>query len=136
MHNLRAVCRGVSLLALLVLAGCGDADSMAEVTGTVRVDGEPMSEGSITLVPANGDGPTAGGQIKDGKYSVRSPKGVMKVSISMPKVVGKKKVYATPDSPEMPVTVEALPPRFNQATELRLEVKGGSNPKDWDLQSK
>jgi hypothetical protein len=58
------------------------------------------------------------------------------LSISAPKVVGKKKVYPTPDSPEMPITAEALPERYNEKTQLTLDVKAGTNTKDWDLEKK
>jgi hypothetical protein len=59
----------------------------------------------------------------------------MKVSISAPKVVGKKKIYPTADSPEMPVTREALPARYNEQTELTLDVTAGTISKDWELTS-
>jgi hypothetical protein len=60
----------------------------------------------------------------------------MKVSISSPKLVRMKKLYNTPDSPEMPWNEEALPKRYNEQTELELDVTPGSNKKDWDLQGK
>jgi hypothetical protein len=34
----------------------------------------------------------------------------------------------------MPITVEALPAKDNETTELRLDVKPGANAKDWELQ--
>ena len=51
------------------------------------------------------------------------------------KVVGTKKVYPTPTSPEMPITVEALPPRYNDNTQLQLEVTSGTVEKDFDLKT-
>ena len=39
----------------------------------------------------------------------------------------------TPNSPEMDVTEEGLPARYNEKTELTLEVKAGTNRKDWPL---
>jgi hypothetical protein len=131
----RTVRAGGVLAALLALAGCGGGKT-AQVNGTVKVDGKPVESGAIMFVPVDGKTSTAGGEIKDGRYSVQVPVGAMKVSISAPKVVGKKKVYPTPNSPEMPVTKEALPARYNEQTELRLDVKPGTNPKDFDLQGK
>ena len=58
------------------------------------------------------------------------------LSISAAKVVGKKKIYPTPESPEMPITAEALPPRYNERNELTYDVKPGQNEKDWDLKGK
>jgi hypothetical protein len=122
------------LLALLALAGCGAKES--RVSGTVTLDGQPIDAGAITFLPSDGQSPTAGGVIQDGRYSVKVPVGTMKVSISAPKVVGKKKIYPTPQSPEMPITKEAVPARYNEQTELQLDVKPGANQKDWDLHSK
>jgi hypothetical protein len=123
------------LLTLLALAGCGD-DKNGQVSGTVQVDGEPVAAGAILFVPVDGQTATAGGEIKDGRYSIKVPVGNMKVSLSAPKVVGKKKIYPTENSPIMPITVEALPAKYNEQTELRLDVKPGKNEKDWDLRSK
>ena len=126
---------GGLVLCALLIAGC-DASKFAEVSGTVTVDGKPVSAGSITFLPVDGLTPTAGGQIKDGKYSVKVPVGPMKVTISAPKAIGKKKLYATPDSPEGTLYAEALPERYNEKTELTLDVKSGSNDKDWELKGK
>lgn len=123
------------LAALMVAIGCSDP-SNGEVTGMVRVEGTPVEKGAITFVPADGQGQTAGGEIKAGRYSVRVPVGKMKVSISMPVEDKKKKLYPTADSPEMWMYREGLPARYNENTELEFEVKSGSNQKDWDLQAK
>ena len=85
------------------------------------------------FIPADGNTQTTGGTIAQGRYQVEVPPGLMKVSISAPKVVGKKKIYDTPDSPEMSVTQEAVPARFNEQTELTLQVIEGKNEKDFDL---
>jgi hypothetical protein len=131
----RGAWAGGVLVALLALSGC-DAGTEGQVSGTVKVDGQPVEAGAIQFIPADGKTPTSGGEIKDGRYSVKVPVGVMKVSISAPKVVGKKKIYPTPNSPEMPITKEALPERYNEQTELTLDVKRGKNEKDWDLKGK
>jgi hypothetical protein len=131
------ILRGAAGVALLLLlAGCGGGADTGEVSGAVQLDGKPVEAGAITFSPVDGKSPTSGCEIKGGRYTARVPIGRMKVAINVPKVVGKKKVYNTPDSPEMPVTAEALPPRYNQKTELELDVKSGSNPKDWDLHAK
>jgi hypothetical protein len=127
---------GGIVVALGSLAGCGGSDSMVKVTGVVNLDGKPIEKGAILFVPVQGNAPTAGGQIKAGRYTVQVPPGTMKVSISAPKVVGKKKLYPTPNSPEMEVTEEALPAKYNERTELKFEVTSGTNQKDFDLRSK
>jgi hypothetical protein len=123
------------LLPIFLVAGCSD-QSNAVVTGMVRVDGVPVEKGAITFIPKDGQSATSGGEIVDGKYSVHVPVGKMKVSISMPKQDKKKKLYPTADSPEMWTYIEGLPARYNDKTELELDVKSGTNNKDWDLQKK
>ena len=86
MRIVRASCGGVLLVILVVLAGCGGG-SIGEVSGTVKVDGEPLKTGAILFVPADGKTQTAGGNIEDGRYSVKVPVTVMKVSITAPKVL-------------------------------------------------
>ena len=134
MHFRFAVWAGF-LVAALTLAGCG-GDGTAEVTGNVTVDGTPIEAGAIRFVPVDGKSPTAGAEIKQGRYAARVPVGPAKVGISMSKVVGKKKLYATPNSPEMPITAEALPPKYNEKTELTFDVQPGRNEKDFALTTK
>jgi hypothetical protein len=135
MRIARVLWAGVFLAALTALAGCGGS-GMARVHGTVKVDGQPIREGTINFFPKDGKAKTAGDKIKDGQYSAEVPVGVMRVWISEPKGTGKKKkLYPRPDSPEMELTEEGLPPRYSDMTktELELDVKPGDNPKDWDL---
>jgi hypothetical protein len=54
----------------------------------------------------------------------------------MPKIVGKKKLYDKKDSPEYPLTAEALPAKYNTKTELKIDVTQGNIEKDWPLVSK
>ncbi|HLJ92681.1 MAG TPA: hypothetical protein VKU02_05735 [Gemmataceae bacterium] len=63
----------IALLLLLVLllgliSGCGSGT--ASVSGAVTYNGEPVGNGFITFLPADGKGPSAGGQIEDGRFAV------------------------------------------------------------------
>lgn len=128
--------RFAALVVLTVgLLGCGNS-RVAEVSGKVVVDGEPVPNGAILFFPVDGQSATSGSVIENGEYYAKVAVGKMKVSISVPKVVGKKKIYDTPNSPEMPVTKEALPPRYNEKTELTVDVEPGKNTRNFDLKSK
>jgi hypothetical protein len=61
----------VAVLAgtLLVLPGCGGATT---VSGTVTYEGEPIQEGWVTFLPADGAGSEAGAKITDGQYHVEA----------------------------------------------------------------
>ena len=55
-------------LCLILMAGCGGGS--ASVTGEVTYNGEPVGEGYITFLPADGKGAAAGAQIEAGRFAV------------------------------------------------------------------
>lgn len=121
------------LTALATLVGCA-SDNTAEVRGTVKYNGEPVEKAILTFMPTDPKLQAKGGYVLNGRYSTQVFIGENKVSISMSKQVGSKKLYPDdPKSPEMPVTAEVLPPRYNEETELKIDVKPGVNEKDFDL---
>lgn len=135
---MRFVCRSAlfTSMLLLLVSGCSD-NKTADVSGVVSVDGQPVEKGNISLFPADGKGPSVGGDIVNGKYEVsKAPVGTVKVQIRVPKVTGKKKLYDTPDSPTRDTFSESLPKKYNDNTELTYDVKPGKNIKDWDLSTK
>ena len=103
------------------------------MTGAVTVDGKPAALGSIALIPVDGRGSTAGAEIVDGEYEVEALFNTYKVEIRVPKVVGEQRLYDAPNSPMKKIMVEALPPRYHDQTELRLEVKPGETRQDYEL---
>jgi len=130
--------RHALVLSTLALAsGCGGGDpTRGEVKGTVIVNGQPAETGAISFTPVDGNSPTSGGKIVAGEYSVEVPFGMSKVAIRVPKVVGERKLYDTPDSPVQPLMAESLAPEFNDRTELTLDVKPGVNERVFDLKAK
>jgi len=133
MTRFRIRAAGLLAAGLVALAGCGGGSTTAEVTGTVSFEGKPVEKGAITFRATDGKGGTSGGEILNGKYTVLAPLGPTKVEINGTKVVGKKKIYNTPDSPTMDVAEELLPKKYNEKTELTFDVKPGKNEKDFPL---
>lgn len=123
---------GISLAISLLMAGCAEPTS-GVVTGTVTVDGSPAKSGSIAFFPISGKSTTAGAEILDGEYSAEVPLGEFKVEIRVPKVVGEKKLYDTPDSPIKQIMAESLPAKYNDESELTVDVEPGRNEKDFQL---
>ena len=109
---------------------------MGTVTGSVTVDGEPAKVGEISFFAVDGRAPTAGAPIVDGKFTAQVKPGVCMVQIRVSKVVGKKKIYDTPDSPVREVWAEFLPAKYNDITQLKLEVKRCDNQQEYKLTSK
>lgn len=132
----------VRILSLIVVVscvcacGCAPESRMATVTGTVTIDGTPAEKGSISFIPVDGMSPTAGATIENGKYKSEAPIGESKVEIRVPKVVGKKKLYETPESPVQDIMAEVLPDKYNESTELRFTAQKGINQRNFELRTK
>jgi len=109
---------------------------MGIVTGSVTVDGEPAKVGAISFFAVDGRAPTAGAPIVDGKFSAQVKPGMCMVQIRVSKVVGKKKLYDTPDSPVREVWAEVLPAKYNDNTQLKLDVERGENQQEYALTTK
>jgi hypothetical protein len=76
----------LATLALLLLAGCGNPT--ATVTGEVTYDDQPVGNGTVTFLPADGKGAVAGGPITDGRYKVENvPPGKKVVKVEAVKKV-------------------------------------------------
>jgi len=120
----------------LWMAGCSSGTSEGNVTAVVTVDGQPLKEGSISFVPVDGKSSTAGGSITDGKFTGKVPLGEMKVQIRAKKVIGKKKMYDTPDSPVVEEVEELLDEKYNDKTELTMTVAAGDQTKTFEVKAK
>jgi hypothetical protein len=123
------------LLCTLLLSGCGP--SKGTVSGTVAMDGQPLAKGTISFNPAAGTEPPVTADIAGGKYSAEMIAGKKIVQISAQVVVGQRKSpSAPPEVPPEDIYEERLPPMYNSDSKLELDVKPGSNAKDWDTKSK
>jgi hypothetical protein len=131
MWRVRCGAAAAFVAAALATIGCEGEGAYGEVSGTITYEGRPVEGGQIKFVPAAG--PTAGAVVQGGKYSAKVPVGPVKVTISGLKAAGKKKLYATPDSPERDLYQELLPAKYNEKSELTFEVAPGANEKNWEL---
>jgi hypothetical protein len=112
---------------LLALAGCGSRDQISRVIvcGDVTFDGQPVKNGQINFYPlGETPGGVAGAPIVAGKYQVENKGGVP---------VGKHRVevegYRAPPPLADPDAgrVQFLPAKFNQQTELTVEISDSSD---------
>lgn len=102
----------------------------------VTVNGQPAATGAVAFSPIDGQSPTSGGKIVDGKYTVKASTGTSRVAIRVPKIVGQRKLYNTADSPVQPLMEETLPAEYNDRTTLTFEVKPGENEHNFELTTK
>lgn len=136
----------VLLAALLLMSFCAGCDQGGGVTrcaveGKVTLDGAPVEEGSIAFIPTGGtEGPTAGGQIQNGQYSVPSAKGPVvgryRVEIRAPRKTGKmiQNPMAEPGTMVEEIA-EGAPAKYNSESTLEEEIKAGKNVIDFELTS-
>jgi hypothetical protein len=133
--------RFVVVLAALFLTGCGDGKVI--VRGTVAVDGQPIEEGSISLEPADGQGPTTGGMIQGGKYELT---GIASVAPGekIVRIVGLRKtgkmIEAGPPAPKGTLIhqmEQCVPKQFNDQSQLVVSISPGRpNTHNFELDSK
>lgn len=125
-----------------VCAGCGK--SPTTVQGTVTFDGQPVANGSIVFEPADGAGPTAGGQIVQGKYQLADvAPGDKIVRITAIRETGRQvdsglQTAGTATGPSAPGQAvdeveQFIPAIYNQDSTLTCEVVVGANQHDFDL---
>jgi hypothetical protein len=129
---------GVFACLIFSAAGCGRTDGVlrVRVQGEVTLNGNPLRQGAVNFMPADGKGPTAGAEIKEGRYTAEVPLGPKLVQINSPKVVGQKAAYeGAPESPMMDVVEEEIPPRFNVQTILKADVSHEKREHNFKLTS-
>jgi hypothetical protein len=129
------------LVGSLALAGCGAGDSgnRAEVKGRVTLDGQPISEGAVNLIPIDGDTARVGGPISQGEYTIPRDRGPAPGKYRV-EIFGFEPVTATrgadpTDSDAQSATRQVVPPKYNTRTELELDVSGSLVEKDFELTS-
>lgn len=125
------------LAVLTALYGCGSSNPQGrlEIKGDVTLKGSPVAAGSIVFEPTGSqtERTQSGGEIRDGKYSVPAPKGLVPgeylVRINVMEEVPGSRV----DDPDpMKARVEyrnAAPPEFNTQSTQSVKVEKGKENK-------
>lgn len=129
-------------LATLMLAGCGSdskAPKLAPVTGTVTLNGQLVTGGTVAFIPDNNQqttGPQSVGTIdENGKYTVSAPGGKVgavvghhKVTVTCPPDPGMTSAASGTERPKSGARCN-VPKRYAgmKTTPLKVEVKAGTN---------
>jgi hypothetical protein len=125
--------RAAVLLACAGLAGCSFGRSWLVVGGEVKLDGSPVKQGHIRFEPAEGLTASCEVFIEDGRYTAHLMPGTYKVAIRSPRVTGKVSRGIDGPGTEADVVEETILPRYNDKTELSIEVTKGSKRHDFLL---
>ena len=165
-QNHSAVIPAALLLACVFASGCSRRSGLerASIRGEVTLDGNPVSSGSIRLVPLEKNGgPSSGGDIVDGKYDIHREKGPTlgshRVEVYVPYNTGRKipspmggAVTIAETDPSKPPTgtpatnqnqagmVDAwgdkAPLKYNRESTLEVNIESGNNVFDVHMESK
>lgn len=134
------IVRCLGICGILVgLVGCGggaDTPDLGDVSGTILLDGKPLADASVEFTPANGRGSVA---VTDsqGRYTLRYTNdadgavlGAHTVRIS----TGRAGTGSNEGGESTAAVPERVPPKYNSATDIKVEVKAGSNTFDYKIE--
>lgn len=124
---------------MFIAVGCSgatdDTPELGTVSGTVKLDGNPVPQATVTFSPEEGGRPSSGPTDDQGfyelQYSLNNPgavPGKHQVRISTATTV-------TNEAGEDVEVPESIPAKYNTKTELVEEVKPTSQTIDFDLTS-
>lgn len=131
---------GFSLL-LVASLGCSPENSLGRqpISGTISVNGQPLSLGSILFAPNDPGGVSSGAEIENGTYSIPAHQGLTTGSYTV-------RIYATDEeaeqvAPTLPgpgvkTQPELIPAAYNMKSKLTLEVRDEPAVFDLDIESK
>lgn len=130
---MRSLLASVLLIGVAVVSGCGPSGPKTyPVSGTVSFENQPIPDGYISFIAADGEGPPGGGPIKDGKFSFEATAGKKRVEVNASREEG-------PVDPAMGATPRKpyIPARYNTETTLEANVTPeGPNTFDYPLTGK
>jgi hypothetical protein len=113
------------LVLIVFIAGCKPAGpELGLVSGRVTLDGQPVEGARLKFQPDGNKPPSIGVTDKDGHYEAFYKRDIDGAQVGQHTIV-----IRTSDNP-------AIPAKYNDATELRREVKVGKNEIDFELTSK
>jgi|688.fasta_scaffold28579_4 hypothetical protein len=123
------------LVSVLAFAGCSGQEGLGRVSGVVTLDDKPLPNAAVEFTPVDGKGLTSYGKTdSNGAYvtmATRTDKG---------SAVGENKVRITTydildEGGKQTRIPEKVPLKYNESTELKADVKSGSNTFNFDLKT-
>ncbi|MEZ6126389.1 MAG: hypothetical protein R3C49_24965 [Planctomycetaceae bacterium] len=125
-------------IACLTTAGCGgDTPPIGFVSGTIKLNGQPLEGANVEFTPANGRGSVAVTDA-EGKYILKYTNTVDGALVGQHTVRISTGVAgsASNEGGDSPAgKPERIPPAYNSQSEVKADVKSGSNTFDYDIDS-
>jgi hypothetical protein len=129
------------VLSATALAGCGP-DPYAgrmEITGTVKLKGQSLKDGSIRFVPLENQGTENGAPIVNGEYDLPRKSGLKpgKYLVQITAGDGKTPAFEEAGGPDRSTNIvswDLIPEEWNVKSKQQVEVKSsGTNKFDFDI---
>jgi hypothetical protein len=116
------------IVLLVAWAGCSESGpQVAPVHGRVTLDGQPLPHASVVLRSSD-NSPSGGRTDQNGNYQLIYKRGVMGAFI------GSNDVSILEDT-QVTHGPQRVPARYNEKSELQVDVKPGDNEINFDLTS-
>ena len=133
LHSLVTFC-GILSLTLLGCGAASDGPPLHAVSGTVTFAGEPIAEGEIRFIAADGKRIDAG-KIETGLYRAQTSSGKKRVEVyAVRKDPNKLIPSAVEPGKHEPATEMYIPTKFNEKSELTADIAdGGKKGLDFSL---
>lgn len=122
------------VVALVVVVGCGEQRSdLAQVRGTVKLDGQPLAKALVEYIPQGTQGVVSIGRTDErGNYEMQATQSATGASLGINKV-RITTFEILDDNGKQSIVKERVPTKYNKATELTVTVKAERNMFDFDL---
>ena len=129
------------LLVAAVLAGCSDPYAgRMEITGEVKLKGQPLKGGSIMFEPLDRQDTKSGSRIIKGEYNLPRQNGLKPGKYLVRLTAGDGKIPANNEEAAAPggstniVSMDLIPEDWNIRSKQQVEVKAnGVNKFDFDI---
>ena len=127
---------GLCLVGAAVFAGCGGDSNIGSVSGTVTLDGAPVTDALVSFSPKKGGSPSMARTDSSGRYTLHYNRAIDGAEIGehTVKVTTYKPAIPDGDPPQVEVA-EKIPLKYNHETQLTKEVKSGSNTIDFEFKT-
>lgn len=125
----------LGLAVLLPVLGCGGSSEVSSVEGVVTLDGEPVPEATVEFTPVGEGRPSTGRTDESGHYELAYSATEMGAKIGEHTVKITTGGMKADESGNLVEVEETIPARYNEQTELTVEVTPGSNTLDFELES-
>lgn len=136
---MRLLLFGVCSMLILSLGCSPGGPERAAVSGTVKINGRPVSQGAINFFPTEGNkGPEAGTNIMDGQYKIDRATGPVlgKNRVELRGFENTGKTIQDPFGAPGTLIEERANIFPAEASTLVREVKRGNNTFDFDIATK